>query len=64
LQGLPFSVQASKMKILRRMAGDRLKMALSAQEDYPEFQAWRESDDIVEGILAFVEKRKPVWKGQ
>ena len=52
------------MTVLRGMVEDSLGTALSAQEDYPEFQAWRESDDIVEGILAFVEKRKPVWKGQ
>ncbi|GGX58835.1 hypothetical protein GCM10011309_05310 [Litorimonas cladophorae] len=52
------------MTVLRGMAEDSLETALSAQEDYPEFKVWRESDDVVEGIRAFVEKRKPVWKGQ
>lgn len=64
LKGAPISVQASKMTVQRSFAEDSLQDAMTAQESYPEFTKWRESEDAIEGIAAFTEKRKPVWQGK
>lgn len=64
LKGAQIAVQASKMIVQRGLAEKSLKDAMKAQENYPEFSRWRESDDAVEGITAFAEKRKPVWQGK
>lgn len=64
LGGAPFAIQASKMTVQRGLAEETLEAALAAQEDYPEFARWRNCEDAFEGITAFAEKRKPVWKGK
>ncbi len=64
LKGAPIAIQASKMTVQRGLAEDSLEAALKAQETYPEFSQWRSSDDAMEGIQAFAQKRQPHWSGQ
>ncbi|MFN5821434.1 MAG: enoyl-CoA hydratase-related protein, partial [Novosphingobium sp.] len=60
----PMSVRASKETVLRGLEEPSLAAAMSAQEHYPAFSAWRSSDDAREGPRAFAEKRPPQWQGR
>lgn len=64
LKGAPIAVQTSKMTVQRGLAEESLEVAMKAQEHYPEFIKWRNSEDAMEGINAFTEKRKPNWHGK
>jgi len=64
LKGAPISIQASKATVMRGLDETDLKTAQANQERYPEFARWRGSEDAMEGINAFVEKRQPNWKGR
>ena len=42
----------------------RYGMRVVLETDYDSVRALRESEDFVEGPLAFAEKRAPNWKGR
>lgn len=63
LKGAPGAITASKAIINRSLNEPDLETAIAHQDDYPEFQNWKSSEDAMEGINAFIEKREPIWKG-
>ena len=57
----PLSILATKELAIEGMRHGTVKEAMDA--DYPALQRMIHSEDFVEGPKAFVEKRKPEWKG-
>ncbi len=57
----PLSVRASKQAA---MAGLDLPLADAINRRYDGLLRWAGAEDTLEGPRAFVEKRKPVWKGR
>lgn len=64
LKGSPMSIRASKEAVMRGLDEPSLAEAMRNQKDYPQFAAWRASDDAREGPRAFAEKRAPSWRGR
>jgi crotonobetainyl-CoA hydratase len=60
--GAPLSVSGSKEVMVRSIGLPDLRTALAAH--YPIVEQAFASEDAKEGQRAFVEKRKPVWKGK
>jgi len=61
LQCSPISVRATK-QVAMQSQGMRLEEALS--KSYPLVGALLGSADMLEGVMAFAQKRKPEWKGK
>ena len=61
LECAPLSIRASKQAAMQGL-GHPLDIALSLQ--FPDAEAMRRSEDMVEGPRAFAEKRKPNWKAR
>jgi enoyl-CoA hydratase/carnithine racemase len=61
LRGAPAAVRAAKQSVYRGLDQAPLADAIDSQERCDAVIAWRASDDKIEGIRAFAEKRPPRW---
>ncbi len=62
LECAPMSVRASKQSAMQGLNEPDLRTAAEAR--YDQVHAMLKSPDLIEGPMAFAEKRKPVWKGE
>lgn len=64
LKNSPIAVRASKTLVQQGLAHADIADALAAQHDAPCLAELWQSDDRLEGLQAFTEKRKPQWRGR
>ena len=60
----PMSIRASKEAVMKGFDEPSLKDAIVNQRAYPALTAMFKSEDLIEGPLAFSQKRAPKWKGR
>ena len=60
----PMSIRASKEAVMKGLDEPSLEAALRNQARYEAVSALFRSEDLIEGPLAFAQKRPPVWKGR
>lgn len=62
LECSPMSIRATKQSALQGLNHADLETAVTAK--YPAVHALFKSEDLIEGPMAFAQKRKPEWKGR
>ncbi len=60
----PMSIRASKAAVHAGLNEPTLRAAYEGQMRYPAVAAMMKSEDLIEGPMAFAQKRKPDWKGR
>lgn len=58
----PMALRATKQMILQGINVDGIEAAFA--QHYDEYESMHRSQDAIEGMTAFSEKRKPVWSGR
>jgi len=64
LECSPMSVRASKETVYRGLGEASLQAAIDGQRKYDAIRAMFTSEDLIEGPMAFAQKRPPQWKGK
>ena len=64
LECSPMSIRASKETVYRGLAEASLQAAIESQSKYEAIRAMFRSEDLIEGPMAFAQKRPPQWKGR
>jgi acetyl-CoA C-acetyltransferase len=60
----PMSIRASKATVAQGLDEPTVRAAYESQMRYPAVAAMLKSEDLIEGPMAFAQKRKPEWKGR
>ncbi len=58
------SIRASKEAVYRGLTEASLEAAIEGQRKYEGIRAMFTSEDLIEGPMAFAQKRPPQWKGR
>lgn len=64
LECSPMSIRASKETVYRGLAEASLQAAIENQSKYEAIRTMFRSEDLIEGPMAFAQKRPPQWKGR